>query len=184
MSLFLHLPHAAERVRLRRLRVSDFRGFHAYRGDPGVARYQGWETTTETETEALLRDLARNASGLEPGEWVQIGIAVQGEERDHLIGDLGVWLSPDQRTAEFGVSLATAAQGQGYAREAVSALIALLFAHTPVQRVVAISDARNAACLRLLGRLGMRHADTVGAECKGELCTEHLYVLERGSTTP
>lgn len=182
MSLFLHLPHAAERVRLRRLRVSDFRGFHAYRGDPGVARYQGWETTTETETEALLRDLARNASGLEPGEWVQIGIALQ--DGDRLIGDLGVWLSPDQRTAEFGVSLARSAQGQGHAREAAAALVALLFAHTPVQRVIAISDARNAACLRLLGRLGMRHADTVGAECKGELCTEHLYVLERGSTTP
>lgn len=182
MSLFLHLPHAAGRVRLRRLRVSDFRGFHGYRGDPGVARYQDWEATTETGTEALLRDLARNASGLEPGEWGQIGIALQ--DGDRLVGDLGVWLSPDQRTAEFGVSLAQAMQGQGLAREAAAALCALLFAHTPVQRVVARSDARNAPCLRLLARLGMRHADTVGAECKGEACTEHLYVLERGSTTP
>lgn len=182
MSLFLHLPHAAERVRLRRLRVSDFRGFHTYRGDPEVARYQGWETTTEAETEAMLRDLARNASGLEPGEWVQIGIALQ--DGDRLIGDLGVWLSPDVRTAEFGVSLAKSAQGQGHAREAAAALIALLFAHTPVQRVIASSDARNAPCLRLLERLGMRHVDTAGAECKGETCTEHVYAIERGNPLP
>lgn len=177
MSLFLHLPHAAGRVRLRRLRVSDFRGFHAYRGDPEVARYQGWETTTETETEALLRDLARNASGLEPGEWVQIGIALQ--DGDRLIGDLGVWLSPDQRTAEFGVSLAASAQRQGHAREAAAALIALLFAHTPVQRVIASSDARNAPCLRLLDSLGLQHVDTAEATYKGEDCTERHYAIER-----
>ena len=177
MSLFLHLPHACERVRLRRLRVSDFRAFHGYRGDPEVARYQGWAATTEVETEALLRDLARNASGLEPGEWTQIGIADSAGDR--LIGDLGVGRSPDARTAEFGVSLHPEFQHRGLAREAVAGLIGLLFAHTPVQRVVASSDVRNAPCLRLLEGLGLQHVGTAEATYKGEACTERLYAIER-----
>lgn len=176
MSLFLHLPHACERVRLRRLRVSDFRAFHNYRGDPEVARYQGWSATSETETEALLRDYARNA-GLEPGEWTQIGIA--GNADDRLIGDLGIGLSPDARIAEFGVSLHPAFQRQGLAHEAVNGLIALLFAHTCVQRVIASTDVRNAPCLRMLDRLGLQHVGTAQTTCKGEDCTELLYAIER-----
>lgn len=176
MSLFLHLPHACERVRLRRLRVSDFRAFHNYRGDPEVARYQGWAATSETETEALLRDYARNA-GLEPGEWTQIGIA--GNADDRLIGDLGIGLSPDARIAEFGVSLHPDFQRQGLAHEAVAGLIALLFAHTSVQRVIASTDVRNAPCLRMLDRLGLQHVGTAQTTCKGEACTELLYAIER-----
>lgn len=177
MSLFLHLPHACERVRLRRLRVSDFRAFHNYRGDPEVARYQGWAATSETETEALLRDLARNASGLEPGEWVQIGIAHSADDR--LIGDLGIGLSPDARIAEFGVSLHPDFQRQGLAHEAVAGLIALLFAHTSAQRVIASTDVRNGPCLRMLDRLGLQHVGTAQTTCKGEACTELLYAIER-----
>ena len=175
MCLFLHLPHVCERVRLRRLRPSDFRAFHAYRSDPGVARFQGWSPMTEDEAMAFLRDQGRNA-GLEPGEWAQLGIAV---DDDRLIGDLGLFLSPDARWAEFGVSLHPDAQGGGLATEAARALITLLFAHTPVQRVMAASDARNTACLRMLERLGMRLADTAAAEYKGEACTEHVFVLDR-----
>lgn len=176
MSLFLHLPHTCERVRLRRLRVSDFRAFHNYRGDPEVARYQGWSATSESETEALLRDYARNA-GLEPGEWTQIGIA--GNADDRLVGDLGIGLSPDARIAEFGVSLHPAFQHQGLAKEAVAGLIALLFAHTSVQRVIASTDVRNAPCLRMLDRLGLQHVGTAQTTCKGEDCTELLYAIER-----
>lgn len=175
MSLFLHLPHVCERVRLRRLRPSDFRAFHAYRSDPEVARFQGWSPMTEDEAMSFLREHGPNA-GLEPGEWAQLGIAV---DDDRLIGDLGVFLSADARWAEFGVSLHPDAQGGGLATEAAGALIALLFAHTPVQRVMAASDARNAACLGLLERLGMRLADTAEAEYKGEVCIEHVFVLDR-----
>lgn len=180
MSLFAHLPHAAARIRLRRLRPSDFRVFHGYRSDPVVARYQGWSPMSEDEAMAFLREEGRNA-GLEPGEWAQLAIA--GVDDDRLLGDLGVFLSPDARWAEFGVSLHPDAQGRGFAAEAAGALIALLFAHTPAQRVIAASDARNAACLRLLVRLGMRLADTAQTQHKGEACVEHVYAIERGRTS-
>lgn len=178
MSLFLHLPQSFQRVRLRKLRPSDFRAFHAYRSDPDVARYQGWSPMSQDEAMAFLREHGRNA-GLEPGEWAQIGIASLVDDR--LIGDIGVTLAMDGRWAEFGVSLHPDVQGGGLGREAVAALIGLLFAHTAVLRVVATADARNGACLQMLERLGMGLADTISTECKGEACTEHVFAIERGS---
>lgn len=178
MSLFLHLPQSCQRIRLRKLRPSDFRAFHAYRSDPEVARYQGWSPMSEDEAMAFLREHGRNA-GLEPGEWAQIGIASLVDDR--LIGDIGVTLAMDGRWAEFGVSLHQDVQGGGLGREASAALIGLLFAHTSALRVIATVDARNAACVQMLERLGMRLADTISTECKGEMCTEHVFVIERGS---
>jgi RimJ/RimL family protein N-acetyltransferase len=84
MALFDHLPLSSQRVRLRRLRASDFRAFHAYRSDPDVARYQGWSPMSEDEAMTFLRENGRNAE-LEPGEWAQIGIASLDDDR--LIGD-------------------------------------------------------------------------------------------------
>lgn len=178
MSLFLHLPHTGERIRLRKLRPSDFRVFHAYRSDPDVARLQGWEPMSEDEAMQFLREHGPNA-GLEPGEWTQLGIATAADDR--LIGDIGLWLAEDGRWAEFGISLHPDFQHQGYAAEALNALLGLLFAHTSAQRAVAASDVRNTACLRLLERLGMRLVRTAQAEYKGEVCTEHVYAIERGS---
>ena len=177
MSLFEHLPHVCERIRLRKLRASDFRAFHAYRSDPEVARYQSWLPMSETEASDYLREHARN-NGLEPGEWAQIGIAAN--EGDQLIGDLGVWLAPDERWAEFGVSLHPQFQRDGMGRESAAALTALLFAHTAVQRIVAVTDTRNLACIALLQSLGMRLVDTAEAECKDEICSEHVFAIERG----
>ena len=79
------------------------------------------------------------------------------------------------------MSLHPDVQGGGLGREAVAALIGLLFAHTPVLRVVATADARNGACLQMLERLGMGLVDTTSSECKGEICTEHVFAIERGS---
>lgn len=180
MHLFEHLPHTAGRIRLRKLRASDFRAFHAYRSDAAVARYQGWSPMSESEAMDFLRDQGRNA-GLEPGEWAQIAVA--SAEDDGLLGDIGIWLAPDGRWAEFGVSLDPHRQGGGLGRESVQALIALLFAHTPAQRVVAASDARNTACLRMLEALGMRMVDTAEAEYKGETCVEHVFAIERASAS-
>ena len=181
MNLFEHLPHVCERVRLRKLRASDFLSFHAYRSDADVARYQSWLPMSETEASEVLREYARNA-GLEPGEWAQIGIAAI--EDDNLIGDLGVWLAPDGRWAEFGVSLHPQFQRDGMGRESAAALTTLLFAHTAVQRVVAVTDTRNLACIALLQSLGMRLVDTAEAEFKGEVCSEHVFAIERGRPAP
>lgn len=179
--MFERLPHSFSRLRLRTLRPDDLEAFHAYRSDPSVARYQGWEPITAQEAADFLRSQA-NQIGHAPGTWRQLAIA--DLKSDLLIGDMGVWLSPDCLQAEIGLSLTPSAQGHGYGTECVHGLIGLLFSATGVTEVVASSDVRNLACLAALARSGMRHTDTRQVEYKGEMCTEHVFSARKAEGWP
>lgn len=159
---------------LRRLRPTDLADFQAYRGDPNVGRWQGWQPQTDAQALAFLEEMARGPR-FQPGTWTQLGIA--DDLTDQLIGDLGIHLSVDGREAEFGFSLASAAQGRGLASAAVRAAITQVFEQTAVQHIHAQTDARNAACIRLLERLGATRIATVATEFRGEPCTELRYLL-------
>jgi RimJ/RimL family protein N-acetyltransferase len=51
--------------------------------------------------------------------------------------------------------------------------------HTEVSRIVAITDARNLASIRLLERVGMRRVATRNAVLRREPRLEHLYAISR-----
>ena len=167
------LPWTSDRVRLRRFRAGDLERFQAYRRDPKVGRYQGWEPMSDEAARAFIAEMGAAGFG-RPGEWLQIAIA---DAADALIGDIGLHTLPDGREAELGITLARAAQGQGLAEEAARTLIAGLRAHTRVRRLFAITDTRNAASARLLGRLGMTLEAEEEAEFRGEPCREWRFGL-------
>jgi RimJ/RimL family protein N-acetyltransferase len=171
------LPFAAGRVVLRRLATSDLERFQAYRADRETGRYQGWQPMTEAAAVQFL-DGMRTAPFPVAGEWFQLGIA--DSDTGALIGDIGVCVRTDPELhAEIGFTLAAAAQGNGLATEAVRALTQWLFASTTVNRVTAITDARNLPSIRLLERIGMRLEATEPAIFRDEPCHEHHYVLDR-----
>ncbi|MGY0558166.1 MULTISPECIES: GNAT family N-acetyltransferase [unclassified Lysobacter] len=174
--MFDHLPYNLQRLRLRSLRQDDLSAFHAYRCDAEVARLQGWSPMTAADASGFLESQVQHAC-LVPGAWHQLGIA--SVENDLLIGDAGIWLSPDCAQAEFGLSITPAAQGNGYGTECARGLIGLLFSATPVAEIVASTDARNAACLTILARSGMRQIDTRQVDYKGEICTEQVFSVGR-----
>ena len=62
----------------------------------------------------------------------------------------------ENRQGEIGWSLHPDAQGQGFATEAAREMLRLGFEDLGLHRIDAESDARNAASLRLMERLGMR----------------------------
>ena len=113
----------------------------------------------------------------QPGQWTQLGIA--DDVTDQLLGDIGIHVSADGREAEFGFSLARAAQGRGIASAAVRAAIAMVFEQTAAERIHAQTDARNTACIRLLERLGARLIERIATEFRGEPCVELRYELAR-----
>jgi len=161
-------------VTLRRLAASDLADFQAYRNDPEVGRWQGWTPKPDEEALAFLNEMAV-VPLFQPGQWTQLGIAdvLTGQ----LLGDLGIHVSDDGREAEFGFSLARAAQGRGIASAAVRAAIVQVFQQTAVERIHAQTDARNAACIRLLERLGARLLERINTEFRGEPCVEFRYEL-------
>lgn len=171
-------PCELPRLVLRALRPNDLDPFHAYRSDPQVARYQGWAPMSR-EAAASYLDAQAGHAGPEPGTWSQLAIAMR--DTDLLIGDMGVFLSPQGTHAELGISITPAAQGHGYGTEAVRGLIERLFTRTGVTRVEACSDVRNGACLAVLSRAGLSLVETRQEEYKGELCTEQVYAIVRAA---
>lgn len=88
------------------------------------------------------------------GRWYQRAIRLAVDDR--LIGDMGVCLPAADEAAEFVISIAPLHQGQGYAREAVRALLGWLFSEMKQRRVCASIDPRNQASMALLRSLGLR----------------------------
>lgn len=170
------LPLRGERVVLRRLAARDLAAFQAYRGDPDLARFQGWSAQSDTDARAFIDEMAA-APLLAHGEWVQLGIAERAD--DALIGDVGLHVDAQGHEAEIGFTLSRPAQGRGQATEAVALALRLLWQHTPVACVLGITDVRNTASVRLLERLGFGLKERRDAVFKGEACVEAVYRLER-----
>jgi aminoglycoside 6'-N-acetyltransferase len=165
-----------ERLILRRFHPEDATTLAAYRSDEDVARYQAWEApVTLEQARRLIEDMAAGDPD-EPG-WFQY--AVERTADGAHIGDVGVNLHPNRMQAEIGFTVAAAYQGQGYASEAVRAVLDRLFTVQGVQRVSAECDARNAASARLLERVGFRREGLRPqfTWIKGEWTDDLLYGL-------
>jgi RimJ/RimL family protein N-acetyltransferase/SAM-dependent methyltransferase len=174
------LPREGARVVLRRLRTGDLAAFQAYRHDPVVGLYQGWTAQSDQAANAFLEEM-HQVEPLRSDAWTQLAIARR--EDDGLIGDIGIRVAADGSEAEVGFTLGRSAQRQGLATEAVTAACALVFELTPVRRILAIVDSRNASAIRLVERIGMRRIATDQATFRGEPCVEHTYELRRVAGT-
>jgi RimJ/RimL family protein N-acetyltransferase len=173
------LPLDSARLILRRFNREDLPAFLAYRNDPEVARFQGWESFSLAEATAFIarQETQEIAS---PGQWLQIAISLK--ETGQLVGDCALKLhAADARQATIGITLGRAYQGQGLATEALSTLLQYLFLEANLHRVQADTDPANARAWRLLERLGMRRE----AHClqslwfKGRWADEFFYAILR-----
>ncbi|MDO7846519.1 GNAT family protein [Hymenobacter sp. M29] len=168
----------AGRVRLRHLRPADLPAFAAYRADPAVCRFQGFDPFSEAQAVDFIARHSVAAIPAAPGEWVQIAIARRDD--DELLGDCALHRQGHEpRIAEIGITLAPRWQGQGYAGEALQGLLRFCFAELGLHRVVALVDPRNAPSVALMERVGMRREGHFRQNgwYKGEWCDEFQYAL-------
>lgn len=167
-----------DRLVIRRLRAQDASTLCAYRSEPTVARYQSWDTPfTLTQAHAFIDGLSATDPDT-PGQWFQFAL-VEAATGIH-IGDVAAGVDADDpRLATIGVTLATSAQGSGYASEALAWLLDYLFLERGKHRVAADCDVRNDRVIALLERLQMRreanHLES--AWWKGEWVDEYVYAL-------
>jgi RimJ/RimL family protein N-acetyltransferase len=165
------------RLRLRHFMDSDLALFMAYRNDPEVARYQGWEGISEPEARAFIQEQKEVQPGV-PGQWFQI--AVELKETGMLVGDCALKIEEhDERQAEIGYTLSRAYQGRGIASEAVSCVLEYAFVTLGLHRVIAITDCENVASVALLERLGLRREGHFRQNVwfKGKWGDEYLYAM-------
>jgi RimJ/RimL family protein N-acetyltransferase len=143
------------RLRLRAMTEADLPAFVAYRRDPEVARYQGWDETFSADDARALFEKLRGVAPGTPGAWFRF--AIEEAASGALLGDCALHVREDDpRQAEIGFTLARGHQGRGYGAEAVGAVLEYAFTMLGLHRVFAVTDARNDAAARLLQRIGMR----------------------------
>ena len=155
------------RLRLRRATTDDLDDLHAMLGDPVAMRY--WSTLPHddiAQTKAWLADMIGAPPALADDYVV--------EHQGRVIGKAGCWRLP-----EIGFIFHPAYWGQGFAYEALTAVIARLFASHPIPAIRADVDPRNAASLKLLGRLGFCETSRASRTWKiGDEWCDSVY-LER-----
>src|SRR5262245_9154438 len=121
---------ASTRLIARRFASADLDAFVAMRADPEVARFQDWANFTLEDGRAFLDGSARRRNPGEPG-WFQI--ALERREDQRFIGDCGLRTAdPGARTAQIGYTIARPYWNQGYATEAVRALVDYVFDNLPI----------------------------------------------------
>jgi len=166
------------RLRLRAVRGSDAPALLEIFADPAVARYGSsppWADLAEAERR-VARDLQGGADGS------VLALLVERAADARVIGRCVLFhVDRGCRRAEVGYALASSAWGQGYAREAVQALLDYGFEHLDLNRVEADIDPRNTASARLLERLGFRAEGLLRERwiVAGEVSDSAMYGLLR-----
>jgi RimJ/RimL family protein N-acetyltransferase len=165
-----------ERLVLRRFRAADAETLAGYRSDPEVARYQSWDAPF-----SLLRaeTAVANFMASDPGKAGWFQYAVERAEDKALIGDVAVHLHDNVKQAEIGFTVATAYQKQGYATEAVAAVLGRLFRVQGLHKVSGECDARNKSSAALMERLGFTREGHLRQQTwiKGEWTDDLIYGL-------
>lgn len=154
-----------ERLVLRSARMDDLDAFHAILSDPRATAY--WSTPPHRDR-AQSRDWLQSMIDIPASEGEDFVIEHDGR----LIGKAGFYRFP-----EIGFILHPDAWGEGYAYEALGAVLARGFAAHDLARVEADVDPRNAASLRLLGRLGFCETGRASRTWKiGEEWCDSIYL--------
>lgn len=144
-------PLRTQRLVIRMPTEADVDVLTTYRNDPEVSKLQDWELPYPRERAEALVAAHADRVDVDPGTATQLAIELDGR----LIGDIYVGLEEHGGVADIGYTLAKEHQGQGYAVEAVGAVVDDLIDRLGVHRLVAELSLENDASARLLERLGM-----------------------------
>jgi RimJ/RimL family protein N-acetyltransferase len=167
-----------ERLSLVRLAEQHIDACFAYRSDPLVTQFLTWTASKREEIRDFIAEspLAMGKSGT----WFQLAITLSST--DTLIGDIGIHFkehSPGE--CELGYTLIPTVRRQGYATEALSAVIYFLFSAHSIEKITCSVDPKNTPSIRLLEKLGF-HLEGIYPKSylfRGELVDDAVYYVEK-----
>jgi RimJ/RimL family protein N-acetyltransferase len=145
-------PITTQRLLLRPPRLSDAAALAERRSDPQVAEFQNWVAPFPLErAEGMITELSGMDGPVSDCWWM---LTVADPDDSTIFGDLAIHPTFDGRSIEIGYTLRSSAWGQGYAYEAVDALIDRFWSDDRVTRISAMLHPDNLASERVLERTG------------------------------
>jgi RimJ/RimL family protein N-acetyltransferase len=174
-----HFPTInTDRLSLRWIRSDDVNDFYAIYSNPQVMRY--WSTpplAAKEEASKLISEIQRDVESERILKW---GIALRPD--DKLIGSVTLFhLDFTHRRAEIGYAQGRAYWGNGYMKEALTAVINYAFTELNLHRIEADVDPRNDGSVRSLERLGFQREGYLRErwQVNGEIQDAFYYGLLR-----
>lgn len=178
------LPVTTARLQLRRFTEADYAAYQAYHCLPEVYRY----LYSHVPDEAALRfQFARAMGSRFSAEGDTFWCAVARQSDGAVMGEVLLTLSSSHAAqAEVGYIFNPAYAGQGYATEAVRAMVDLGFTAGRCHRIFARLDTLNAGSVGIVERLGFRReAHLIENDCfDGRWGDEFLYAMLRRDWMP
>lgn len=143
-----------KRLLLRPISAKDNTDVFAYRSDAETNKYQGWIAETIEQIDAFILKNPNEVN--RPDTWFQF--VILKKDTNTIIGDIGIHFigSNNNAQVELGCTLHKTYHGNGYAQEALKAIIAYVFTDLKKHRITASIDPRNTSSLSLFNRLGFR----------------------------
>jgi aminoglycoside 6'-N-acetyltransferase len=170
----------SQRLILRRVRGDDLEPLIETWSDPAINRY----THPRPDVRGFLTQMVTDMQAKLPGEtdpggpWYQF--IIERRQDGTAIGDIGVGFGvPGEHQVELGYRIGTAHQRQGYAREAVAAMIDYLIDHHAIHRFVALVAVPAVPSAALLRSLGFRKEGHLRQAfwCGGEWLDDEYHAL-------
>lgn len=139
-----------QRLTIRRLELKDAEAFSHYRSHADVAKYQSAYSIEKTR--ALILEMQTTEPSVK-GRWFQFAIELQLDGK--IIGDIGFFNTDENEKSWIGFTLNPKYWHNGYAKEAVSAVLNF-YRENGISDVWAATDPLNESSMHLLKRLGFK----------------------------
>ena len=170
-------PLVTDRLTLRRSDPRDADAISAYRSDPAVHEHQGWGDTGPDHIREEILEMAARSPG-DPGGWVQFSVF---DGAGALVGDVGLRPVDDEPgVIVLGYTIGPEHQRQGYATEAVRALVGYAFDVLGADAVRAHADEENLPSTNVMRKAGLQLVHRWDHEEDGQIW--HIVRYERRRT--
>ncbi len=141
----------SERLLMRRYRSADAQTLYEKFGiDPQMYEYSGWNPYASAEMAAdTVESFIRNYAKVDFYGWAI-------EYRGALIGTIGAYdYDPEKRQIEIGLSIERNSWGNGFATEALTAVLKYLTGHEGIESVTAWCVPENIGSMKAMLKAGM-----------------------------
>lgn len=144
------VPLTTQRLLLRQIQPEDAADVYAWMSDPEVCKYERWQPHPSVEySRGYIREVF---GGYQSDHLYWWGIQLQGR----LIGSIcAVGVDDGDEKATLGYCLAREYWSQGYATEALRAVLAFLFEEVGFHRLEASHSVNNPASGKVLRKAGL-----------------------------
>ncbi len=153
---------------------------YEYHSDPDIVRYIPWPVRTREQVSEALVKYRAIPDFSKDGDSALLGWELK--ETGKVIGQCSfTFESIHNQHGVIGYVCNPRFSGNGYASEAIGALLKEVFNNFPVRRLTATIDPRNEKSIALVARLGFRHEGTFleNENVKGEWVDTAIYAIRK-----